>query len=81
VREAVEAAFHEEWGQVVATLIGLTGDWDLAEECASDAFASALTAWERDGVPRRPGRLAHDDRPQPRPGSPAPREGRRGEAA
>ena len=55
MKEAVEAAFHEEWGQVVATLIGLTGDWDLAEECASDAFATALTTWERDGVPHRPG--------------------------
>jgi RNA polymerase sigma-70 factor, ECF subfamily len=55
VKEAVEAAFKDEWGQVVATIIGLTGDWDLAEECASDAFATALTTWERDGVPRRPG--------------------------
>jgi RNA polymerase sigma-70 factor, ECF subfamily len=55
VKEAVAEAFQEEWGQVVATLIGLTGDWDLAEECASDAFAIALTTWERDGVPRRPG--------------------------
>ena len=48
-------AFRDEWGQVVATLIGLTGDWDLAEECASDAFSAALTVWPRDGVPRRPG--------------------------
>jgi RNA polymerase sigma-70 factor, ECF subfamily len=55
VKDAVASAFRDEWGQVVATLIGLTGDWDLAEECASDAFAAALTAWARDGVPRRPG--------------------------
>ncbi|MGW4332766.1 RNA polymerase sigma factor [Rhodococcus koreensis] len=55
VREAVDAAFRDEWGQVVATLIGMTGDWDLAEDCAQDAFAAALTSWERDGVPRRPG--------------------------
>jgi RNA polymerase sigma-70 factor, ECF subfamily len=40
---------------VVAALIGMTGDWDLAEECAQEAFASALKAWPRDGVPRRPG--------------------------
>jgi RNA polymerase sigma-70 factor (ECF subfamily) len=40
---------------VVATLIRLTGDWDLAEECAQDAFAKALASWPRDGVPRRPG--------------------------
>jgi RNA polymerase sigma-70 factor (ECF subfamily) len=55
VKEAVEAAFKDEWGQVVATLIRVTGDWDLAEECASEAFATALTTWERDGVPQRPG--------------------------
>ena len=55
VRDAVDEAFRTEWGQVVATLIRVTGDWDLAEECASDAFASALATWPRDGVPRRPG--------------------------
>ena len=33
----------------------MTGDWDLAEECAQDAFAQALDRWPRDGVPRRPG--------------------------
>ncbi|MER6125733.1 RNA polymerase sigma factor [Streptomyces sp. NPDC001795] len=55
VEKAVAAAFREEWGQVVATLIRLTGDWDLAEECAQDAFAQALDRWRRDGVPRRPG--------------------------
>ncbi|WP_215541264.1 RNA polymerase sigma factor [Amycolatopsis sp. CA-230715] len=55
VEAAVAAAFHEEWGQVVATVIRLTGDWDLAEECAQEAFAAALQTWHRDGVPRRPG--------------------------
>jgi len=55
VRSAVAAAYREEWGQVVATLIGLTGDWDLAEDCAQDAFAAALATWPRDGVPHRPG--------------------------
>ncbi|SDN51781.1 RNA polymerase sigma-70 factor, ECF subfamily [Streptomyces sp. cf386] len=55
VEEAVGAAFREEWGQVVATLIRVTGDWDLAEDCAQDAFAQALDRWRRDGVPRRPG--------------------------
>ncbi len=47
--------FRAEWGSVVATLIRLTGDWDLAEECAQEAFASALRRWRRDGVPRNPG--------------------------
>lgn len=55
VRAAVDAAYRDEWGQVVATMIGLTGDWDLAEDCAQEAFAAALVAWTRDGVPRRPG--------------------------
>ncbi|WP_235038648.1 RNA polymerase sigma factor [Kibdelosporangium aridum] len=55
VKEAVDEAFRSEWGRVVATLIRLTGDWDLAEECASEAFARALTHWPQDGVPRRPG--------------------------
>jgi RNA polymerase sigma-70 factor (ECF subfamily) len=55
VRSAVDTAYRDEWGQVVATLIGVTGDWDLAEDCAQDAFAAALTNWPRDGVPRRPG--------------------------
>jgi RNA polymerase sigma-70 factor (ECF subfamily) len=55
VAAAVARAFRDEWGRVVATLIRTTGDWDLAEECAQDAFALALERWPRDGVPRKPG--------------------------
>ena len=55
VEDAVAEAFTEEWGQVVATLIRITGNWDLAEECAQDAFTLALQRWPRDGVPARPG--------------------------
>jgi RNA polymerase sigma-70 factor, ECF subfamily len=51
---AVSAAFRAEWGRVVAHLIRVTGDWDLAEECAQDAFARALERWPRDGVPTNP---------------------------
>jgi RNA polymerase sigma-70 factor (ECF subfamily) len=51
----VADTFRQEWGRVVATLIRMTGDWDLAEECAQDAFAQALARWPGDGVPRRPG--------------------------
>ncbi|HZQ83559.1 MAG TPA: RNA polymerase sigma factor [Acidimicrobiales bacterium] len=40
---------------MVATLIRVTGDWDLAEECAQEAFAKALERWPGDGVPRKPG--------------------------
>src|SRR3712207_4702198 len=42
-------------GRIVATLIRLTGDWDLAEDCAQEAVAAALTRWPRDGVPDNPG--------------------------
>ncbi|HTX85647.1 MAG TPA: RNA polymerase sigma factor [Streptosporangiaceae bacterium] len=52
---AVAEAFQQEWGKVVATLIRMTGDWDLAEECTQDAFTTALTRWASDGVPDRPG--------------------------
>ena len=55
VEAVVAAAFREEWGRVVATLIRVTGDWDIAEECAQDAFMLALERWRRDGVPRNPG--------------------------
>jgi RNA polymerase sigma-70 factor (ECF subfamily) len=55
VEAAVADAFREEWGRVVATLIRVTGDWDVAEECTQDAFAQALQRWPRDGVPRKPG--------------------------
>jgi RNA polymerase sigma-70 factor (ECF subfamily) len=55
VEKAVGDAFREEWGRVVATLIRITDDWDLAEECAQDAFARALERWPTDGVPTRPG--------------------------
>jgi RNA polymerase sigma-70 factor (ECF subfamily) len=55
VAAAVDASFRAEWGRIVATLIGVTGDWDLAEECAQDAFTRALQTWARDGVPARPG--------------------------
>ena len=53
--ETLAEAFHQEWGRVVATLIQLTGDWDLAEECAQDAVTRALERWPRDGIPTNPG--------------------------
>ncbi|GIE34432.1 RNA polymerase subunit sigma-24 [Actinoplanes italicus] len=50
----LEQAFREEWGRVLATLIGLLGDFDLAEEAAQEAFAIAAARWPRDGVPGNP---------------------------
>ncbi|MCW2995946.1 MAG: polymerase subunit sigma-24, partial [Conexibacter sp.] len=51
----LEQAFREQWGRVLATLIGFLGDFDLAEEAAQEAFAIAAERWARDGVPSDPG--------------------------
>ena len=51
---ALERVFREEWGRVLATLIGLLGDFDLAEEAAQEAFAIAADRWPRDGTPSNP---------------------------
>jgi len=50
----LEQTFRDEWGRVVATLIGLLGDFDLAEEAAQDAFTIAAERWPRDGYPANP---------------------------
>ena len=55
VESAVAESFRGEWGRVVAAVIATTGEWDLAEDCAQEAFAQALTSWSRDGIPDRPG--------------------------
>ncbi|MFL5714595.1 MAG: RNA polymerase sigma factor [Chloroflexota bacterium] len=54
-REIVDRVFREEHGRAVATLIRLTGDFDLAEEAVQDAFISALETWPQRGVPDNPG--------------------------
>jgi RNA polymerase sigma-70 factor, ECF subfamily len=51
---AVSDAFRSEWSGVVAYLIRFTGDWDLAEECAQEAFTTAWERWPRDGIPTSP---------------------------
>ena len=50
----IEQVFRDEWGRVVASLVGLLGDLDLAEEAAQEAFAIAAERWERSGVPDKP---------------------------
>jgi RNA polymerase sigma-70 factor (ECF subfamily) len=52
--ELVDRLFREESGRVVATLIRVLGDFDLAEEAVQDAFAKALEVWPVDGAPRNP---------------------------
>jgi RNA polymerase sigma-70 factor (ECF subfamily) len=54
-REVVERVFREETGRVLATLIRILGDFDLAEESMQDALLVALTRWPRDGLPQNPG--------------------------
>jgi RNA polymerase sigma-70 factor (ECF subfamily) len=53
-RRAVDAVYRAESRRVLATLIRLLGDFDLAEEALHDAFAAALERWPRDGVPANP---------------------------
>lgn len=51
---AVEALYRSDWGRIVATLIGLLGDFDLAEEYAQEAFTAALDQWPASGIPQFP---------------------------
>jgi RNA polymerase sigma-70 factor (ECF subfamily) len=53
--KAVVAAGRDAYPRIVATLIRLTGDWTLAEDCAQEALTSALERWPLDGVPANPG--------------------------
>jgi RNA polymerase sigma-70 factor, ECF subfamily len=52
--QPLDEAFREHWGRVVAALVGLLSDIDLAEEAAAEAFALAAERWPRDGVPGSP---------------------------
>ena len=55
VRRVLAEAHRREWALVLTATVRLTRDLDLAEECAQEAFLTAVEAWERDGVPRNPG--------------------------
>ena len=50
----LDQVFREQWGRVLAALIGFLGDFDLAEEAAQEAFAIAAERWPRDGTPANP---------------------------
>jgi RNA polymerase sigma-70 factor (ECF subfamily) len=54
VAAAIESVYRSDWGRIVATLIKQMGDFDLAEECAQEAFAAAVQQWEAAGVPDVP---------------------------
>ena len=59
VGELIAELYADEWGRITSSVIRLTGDWDLAEECAQDAFAKALERWPTEGIPPRPGGWLH----------------------
>ena len=70
LRERIDGLYRSESRQVLATLIRLLGDFDLAEEALQDAFVAAVEQWPRDGMPRNPrswlistGRFKAIDRP------------------
>jgi RNA polymerase sigma-70 factor (ECF subfamily) len=53
-QETIERVYHEHSRRVFATLVGLLGDFDRAEEALHEAFASAIEQWPREGVPANP---------------------------
>src|SRR5437763_7398346 len=54
VSAAVESVYRADWGKIVATLIKHVGDFELAEECAQEAFAAAVDQWRTGGIPDIP---------------------------
>jgi RNA polymerase sigma-70 factor (ECF subfamily) len=54
VAAAIDAVYRQDWGRIVATLIRLLGDFDLAEDAAQEAFAAALHHWSANAIPDSP---------------------------
>lgn len=52
--KAVEEVYHSDWGRIVAALIRMVGDFEVAEEAAQEAFAAAVNQWREAGVPEFP---------------------------
>jgi hypothetical protein len=69
---ALEQAFRDEWGRVLATLIGFLGDFDLAEEAAQEAFAFLTRPTRRGGVSIEGLGIAVDNRRNAGPGTHIP---------
>jgi RNA polymerase sigma-70 factor (ECF subfamily) len=55
IRSAIEAVFRQESGRIIATLIRISGSFDLAEEAMQEAFAAAVATWPAKGIPDNPG--------------------------
>nr|WP_199317035.1 RNA polymerase sigma factor [Chroococcidiopsis sp. [FACHB-1243]] len=54
VTQAIASVYRAEWGRIVATLIRLVGDFDIAEEAAQEAFTAAVNQWHSSGIPALP---------------------------
>src|SRR5436309_14752899 len=54
IRELLDSLYRVDSGRILATLIRLLGDFDLAEEAMHEAFAAALSLWPKSGVPGNP---------------------------
>src|SRR6202050_1729080 len=54
IRELLDSLYRADSGRILATLIRLLGDFDLAEEAMHEAFAAALSLWPKSGVPDNP---------------------------
>ena len=71
----VEALWRSDWGRILATLIRLVGDFEVAEDAAQEAFTAAVHQWRTSGVPEfaacvdHPNRSAQSHRPDPPPGA------------
>ncbi len=50
----LDEVFREDWGRILASLVGFLGDIELAEDVAQEAFATAAERWPRDGLPANP---------------------------
>ncbi|MBE9094111.1 RNA polymerase sigma factor [Tychonema sp. LEGE 07203] len=54
VTQAIDSVYRSDWGRIVATLIGLVGDFDVAQEAAQEAFTAAVKQWQTAGIPDEP---------------------------
>ena len=54
VNRTIDSLYRSDWGKIVAALIKLVGDFDVAEEAAQEAFTIAVTQWETNGIPEFP---------------------------
>jgi RNA polymerase sigma-70 factor (ECF subfamily) len=54
VHQAIASVYRADWGRIIATLLRLVGDFDVAEEAAQEAFTIAVNQWQTAGIPEFP---------------------------